>query len=720
MIGSAAGDGGAAEAPEPRMNPARSPLRWLVALAVFVAVAALALWRYSPPLPATLTLDLELGNPGAGKSEPLVTSGRTQAGDFLFVRHIDERTVVFGYETWGSASLLSAPVLLPPDRKLRLEIALPAFTQIRGALTPPTDRLRLTAAGVKLFDLTVPFRWRLAPEIRFGENTIGGTTCDATLTGRLRLIDGRELRGAPTALHGFRERIIAWLTVTRWPAVVALLLGVATFAVWPRLGACDWSSSLTTAVGVVTRHRWFIATAALCLAPFAWLVTYGTLKFVAPETFNSFYDFQAVSLLQGRLDVPEESLSGEAFVFGGKIYGYFGLTPALLRLPLVIFEAPFAEFGRGFMLLYFTGALGASYLMLREAFRLAGRGEDPPPAWATVCFTASVGLGSTLFYLGSTGNVYHEAILCGAMFTLWTCWFALRHFAAPERRWWIGALVCGTLAVHARPPVGFFALTLVATLALAAALRDRHRAAGWRRPALIAALAGAGVFSFNVVSYAKFQTFEGCPLRYNVQYDATRLARIDGKQFHLVNVPIAVDTYLVQWNLHVEPTFPYLFIGATTPGREWLKTKIDYHDPTLGFPYAMPALFALATLGSLSAWFFRPALRWPLAATWAAGAPMSLAMFAAIAITHRYTADFCPLFIMAAALGLAAVASLAAPWRTLARTAFVVTTLASVLITFAITIHHQGKDAWGVPAEARSRYQGIRHAVDSALGFARP
>ncbi len=702
------------------MTPARSPLRWLVAMIVFIAVSALALWRYAPPLPAALTLDLELGNPGVGKSEPLVTSGRTQAGDFLFVRHLDERTIVFGYETWGSAALLSAPVALPLDRKLRLEIALPAFTQVRGALTPPTDRLRLTVAGAKVFDLVVPFRWRLAGEIRFAENTIGGTTADAALTGRLRLPDGRELRGTPTALLGPRARLVAWLTVTRWPAVVALLLGVGTFAVWPRLCAYDWSRSLTTAAGVITRHRWFIATAAVCLGPFAWLVTYGTLKFVAPETFNSFYDFQAVSLLQGRLDVPEESLSGEAFVFGGKIYGYFGLTPALLRLPLVIFEAPFAALGRGFMLLYFAGALVASYLILRAAFQLAGRSESSPPAWATVGFTASVGLGSTLFYLGSTGNVYHEAILCGAMFTLWTGWCALRHFAAPERRWWIGALVCGTLAVHARPPVGFFALTLVGTLALAAARRDRRQGAGWRRPALIAVLAGAGVFSFNAVSYAKFQTFEGCPLRYNVQYDAARLARIDGKQFHLANLPIAIDSYLVQQNYHFEPTFPYFFLGSTVSRREWLKTKIDYHDPTLGFPYAMPALFALATLGGLGAWFSLPALRWPLAATWAAGVPMSLAMFAAIAITHRYTADFCPLLMLAAAFGLAAVENFGTPMRPIVRTALGLTTLASVLITAAITLHHQGQDAWGVPAEVRSRYQGIRHAVDSALGSARP
>ena len=99
---------------------------------------------------------------------------------------------------------------------------------------------------------------------------------------------------------------------------------------------------------------------------------------------------------------------------------------------------------------------------------------------------------------------------------------------------------------------------------------------------------------------------------------------------------------------------------------------------------------------------------------------MSLAMFAAIAITHRYTADFCPLLMLAAAFGLTTVESLAAPWRTLARTSFAAATLASMLITFTITLHYQGHDAWGVPAEVSRRYQEIRQAVDSSLGFTRP
>src|SRR5205085_2894976 len=158
------------------------------------------------------------------------------------------------------------------------------------------------------------------------------------------------------------------------------------------------------------------------------------------------------------------------------------------------------------------------------------------------------------------------------------------------KRWWIGSLVCGVLSVHARPPTGLFALTFLGAMAAAVALQHRSEPRLLlRRQLIIGALCALGIFSFNVVSYLKFGTFEGCPLRFNVQYDAKRLARIDGKQFHLVNLPIAFDSYLVDPNFRFEPGFPYFFIGSNKSHREWRNTKIDYHDNTLGFPYAMPA-----------------------------------------------------------------------------------------------------------------------------------
>lgn len=51
---------------------------------------------------------------------------------------------------------------------------------------------------------------------------------------------------------------------------------------------------------------------------------------------GSFYDIQGRALLHGHLAVPAGSLSFEGFVVGGHTYEYFGLVPALLRMPVLL------------------------------------------------------------------------------------------------------------------------------------------------------------------------------------------------------------------------------------------------------------------------------------------------------------------------------------------------------------------------------------------------
>src|SRR5215213_5503915 len=83
-------------------------------------------------------------------------------------------------------------------------------------------------------------------------------------------------------------------------------------------------------------HLSFTTCALFCVGLFAWMETFGSFRFMAADSFGSFYDHQAVSWLKGSWEVPEPALSSEAFVVDGKVYGYFGPTPALMRLPLVV------------------------------------------------------------------------------------------------------------------------------------------------------------------------------------------------------------------------------------------------------------------------------------------------------------------------------------------------------------------------------------------------
>ena len=92
---------------------------------------------------------------------------------------------------------------------------------------------------------------------------------------------------------------------------------------------------------------------------------------------------------------------------------------------------------------------------------------------------------------------------------------------------------------------------------------------------------------------------------------------------------------------------------------------------------------------------------------WAAAVPLSLAMFAAIATSERYTGDFCPFLICSAAFGLAAPL-----WRPVTVAALCAATLWACALTWAVTIHYQGAKVWGVPDHVTKGYQQLRHRVD--------
>ncbi|MBI5691110.1 MAG: hypothetical protein HZC55_13560 [Verrucomicrobia bacterium] len=473
-------------------------------------------------------------------------------------------------------------------------------------------------------------------------------------------------------------------------------------------------SLLAAAVRVLGPHRWFTGVLALSIVAFAWIVTQGSYSFGVREPFGDFYDYQAASLLQGRLDVPEEAIGGEAFVVGGKLYGYFGPVPALLRLPFVWLDVAFGRLARGYMLVFFAGTVIASYLILRHAVGLVrGPGAEPSP-FAQVVLLCGAGLGSSFFFLGSRAYTYHEAILGGGMFALFACWCALRHLASPAGRWWIGALACGLAAVHTRPPAGLFALTFLGCVALVLARREPR--ARLHRPLLLAVACTVAVLTFNGLSYLKFRTFDGAPLHLSRPYDAARLAKIEGKSFHLSNLPFNSYTYLVRPNFRIEARFPWLYLGRGIPGYYFPAAKTDLADETLAFPYAMPGFFVLATLAAAWACVRHPSVRTPVAVAWLGVAPMTLALFTAVATAERYTADFVPFFICAAAFGLVALESAAPRWRTAGRLALGAATLWACLLSVAMALHYQRDSVWGVPEEVRQDYQNLRRRIDTFFG----
>jgi hypothetical protein len=277
-------------------------------------------------------------------------------------------------------------------------------------------------------------------------------------------------------------------------------------------------------------------------------------------------------------------------------------------------------------------------------------------------------------------------------------------------------VLCGFLAMHARPSSGLFALCTIGAVALFHLGRGLKPFA-WsaiRLPLAVGVLATLAILSFNGLSYLKFGTFDGSPLRYAVQYTPERLARFDGKNFHLVNVPHNFDVYFVRPDFRWEPKFPYFFLGARQ-GRGYPGAKIDLAEPALALPWAMPALF-LAALASGWALLYAPPSRRPLALLALGVAPMLAALLTAIVTSHRYTGDFCPLLIALAAWGVAACDGESVALRRGFLALVSVLAAFSIFFTLANGLFFQGEYIWGVPDEMKQNYQHLRERVDRLFG----
>ena len=120
---------------------------------------------------------------------------------------------------------------------------------------------------------------------------------------------------------------------------------------------------------------------------------------------------QANSMLNGHLWVPDGSLSFECFNIDGKCYGYFGIFPSIVRVPLVlIFGNSIPEFNSVFISLSAALVLWAS---LDLTLRILHREHTDSPrinAFFMIFVAIALGPGSNLMLIFDP-YVYQESIM---------------------------------------------------------------------------------------------------------------------------------------------------------------------------------------------------------------------------------------------------------------------------------------------------------------------
>lgn len=448
----------------------------------------------------------------------------------------------------------------------------------------------------------------------------------------------------------------------------------------------------------------FLAAAGACGLFYLWFLSSSLPLTDRIGARQHYYTAAALALLHGRLDVPVQNLGFECFMVHDRCYGYFGLAPTLLRLPLVLLLGARAQsdsFERVFLVLGFLTAAAGVWWISRQLMALWAPAARRRRLVVAGALAAACSLGaSPMIFLVSRPLVYEEAILWGVAFACVALGaaIALRFRPRPAL---VGVLLAAdTMGVLSRPTVG--ASALAATVGLGAwflleAWRRRSRPGsataplrGLGRPGGLGACLVAGALlagvSASLVAYAKFGSIAP-PYADQVliRDNPSRVAEFSHfAGLNLAVLPTRLLSNLRPDSLSLTAHPPYVAFGEVTPT---LVGPIQISDvtwePTSSVTATMPgsSLLAMAGLICLGAavWRWRtsrhpdPRLGVSALAVASAGAALVVGLMFPGQI-FRYLADWLPLLVLLSAIGLARLVS--AGSRPGWRTGVAVTTLA--------------------------------------------
>jgi hypothetical protein len=430
------------------------------------------------------------------------------------------------------------------------------------------------------------------------------------------------------------------------------------------------ATARSTAPDALTRTdrvtRAGVAGAVVGFAPFLlvlWDVGVRPLRRINATGVNvDFFDLQARALFHGNLDVPPGSLGVEAFVVDGRHHMYFGLFPALLRMPVLLLTDRLD--GRLTALSMLVGwiVLAAAMTVLVRRVRGRLRGDAPVRRFEAVglaAIVATVTGGSTVVYLASQPWVYHEVYVWSTALTVATVASLIATWDDPSGRRIVLTTILALATMLTRITAGWaMAVAVLATGIWFLVSRRRRSAvgpvAGWR----LVAGGTAVVLIGTLVNWAKFRHPYLFPIEDQVwtQYSAHRRVVVaanggglEGLQF----VPTTLSAYLRPNGVRFGSVFPFI-TPPTDPPAAVGDVLLDESWRTGSVPALMPLLFLLTLWGFVVAMrdVAAAALRVPLIAC----AAMTGGVIAFAHVAQRYTSEFVPLLALGATIGFVDIA----------------------------------------------------------------
>jgi hypothetical protein len=436
----------------------------------------------------------------------------------------------------------------------------------------------------------------------------------------------------------------------------------------------------------VPRAQWLTPLGVLwCVA----LLTDFRFDMFRPENLGQVFNDMLRRLLHLDLTISRDAIGFEVFSHDGHSYTYFGVLPALVRLPVwLLGQLDGVEYGWWSCTIALAIWLWA---LLRALDEMEAR-MPPAHRLPLLQWTMRIALlfsGPQIFLLGRA-SIYNEAVFWASALAALFNILALRAAAGsgrptPAQLAWLAVL--GGLAVHARPSIGIAMCLGVSLLLL------REAWFGLRRPdrgaVVRALLPTVGVLAaFGLAAAAINMARWGNPLVFADYHAYENLQHRPGGR-ELLDRFGELDISRVWYALLYYVTGTAYFLQSVPLFADWIAQRYFLiATPPAAEPLLVPLQLALAWLGLRRIW--RVADLPAGGAVTAAFVLVGHAFAGAVvlgyyAVAVRYRADFAPFVMFACLLGYPAAAAGLASSSERARGRWLAAALAAALLGVAVS-----------------------------------
>ena len=415
------------------------------------------------------------------------------------------------------------------------------------------------------------------------------------------------------------------------------------------------------------RNTWtsLAAVCALVLGVYTYMTQSGVLELRTPNVADAYYNLLVQGFRAGQLSLKKDVPPGLAQLadpydpaanglyqslayrmldlsyYKGKLYVYFGITPALILFwPYVALTGHYLFHRQAVAIFCMVGFL-ASVALLRALWQRYF--ADVSVAVVAACALA-LGLTTGVSRLLSQSDVYEVVISCGYMLTmlaLGAIWCAV-HDTERRCRWLTMASVAYGLAVGARPSLLFGGIILLAPVVQA--WRERRRIGTVLMAATVPVmLIGLGLMLYNELRFDN-------PFEFGVHYQLTWERQVTRRFFGLRFLWFNFLVYFLEparWSAR----FPFVR-GAAIPA--W---PTGYTQVTGPFGVLTSVPLVWLALAAPLAWRRRSSqeasvLRLFVAATALLFGMCALTLGVFCASNFRYEVDFLPALVLLAVVGI--------------------------------------------------------------------